>query len=126
MRLFKWMGTGLIGTVLFFLAAGATTEIILESRELGDLSVHISVLTPPQAMSFGSEAELLRQIRPGVDGLILQDGESRGTFLPSVWESLARVEDFWLHLKHKAGLPSDHWSDTLKVYRYQTESFPDD
>ena len=34
MRLFKWIGTGLLGTILFFLAAGAITELLLESREL--------------------------------------------------------------------------------------------
>jgi AmmeMemoRadiSam system protein A len=96
----------------------------LQRHELEGLELHISVLTPPQPMSFASEADLLRQIRPGVDGLILQDGPARGTFLPSVWASLPRVEDFWLHLKHKAGLPGNHWSEGIQVYRYQTESFP--
>jgi len=95
----------------------------LAASELADLEIHISVLTPAEPMSFDSEADLLRQLRPGVDGLILQDGLARGTFLPSVWESLPEAEDFWRHLKLKAGLPENHWSDSLKVYRYQTESF---
>jgi AmmeMemoRadiSam system protein A len=95
----------------------------LEVSELDGLEVHISVLTPPQSLAFDSEADLLRQIRPGVDGLILEDGHARGTFLPSVWESLPRVEDFWLQLKRKAGLPADHWSATVRVSRYRTESF---
>jgi AmmeMemoRadiSam system protein A len=91
--------------------------------EMPGLRLHISVLSPPQPLTFDSEAGLLAQIRPGVDGLILQDGMARGTFLPSVWESLPRVEDFWVHLKRKAGLPARHWSATLRVFRYQTESF---
>ncbi len=95
----------------------------LEASELAGLEVHISILTPAQPMDFSSEADLLRQIRPGVDGLILEDGLARGTFLPSVWESLPRVEDFWLQLKRKAGLPLDHWSDSIQVSRYRTESF---
>jgi hypothetical protein len=91
--------------------------------ELPGLEIHISILTPAEPMEFDSEADLLRQIRPGVDGLILEDGYARGTFLPSVWESLPRVEDFWLQLKRKAGLPLDHWSDTIRISRYRTESF---
>ncbi len=73
-------------------------------------------------MTFTGEADLLAQIRPNVDGLILEDAGRRGTFLPSVWESLPDVTTFWAHLKAKAGLPADHWSNTLKVSRYTTES----
>jgi AmmeMemoRadiSam system protein A len=57
----------------------------LSRREFPDLSIHISVLSPPEPMTFSSEADLLAQIRPGIDGLILSDGQARGTFLPSVW-----------------------------------------
>ena len=72
-------------------------------------------------MSFSSEKDLLEQIRPGIDGLILEDMGYRGTFLPSVWESLPTVNDFWHHLKLKAGLSADHWSRQLKVSRYTVE-----
>jgi AmmeMemoRadiSam system protein A len=95
------------------------------AQELPELAVHISVLTRPEPMTFGSEAELLAQIRPGVDGLILTEGRARGTFLPAVWESLPRPQDFLNHLKRKAGLPADHWSDRVQVARYATESFGD-
>lgn len=95
----------------------------LASREEAGLKVHISILSPAVPIDFHSETDLLEQIRPGVDGLILQDGPYRGTFLPSVWESLPTVEAFWRHLKAKAGLPENHWSDSLEVSRYETESF---
>jgi uncharacterized protein len=97
----------------------------LSRQELTGLAVHISVLTPPQPMTFGSEADLLSQIRPGIDGLILAEGPARGTFLPSVWESLPEPRDFLNHLKRKAGLPADHWSDRVRVQRYTTEPFGD-
>ena len=58
---------------------------------------------------------------PKIDGLILQDGYHKGTFLPSVWESLPDKYDFLQHLKLKAGLSADHWSDTIKVFRYTVE-----
>jgi len=92
-------------------------------REFDQLEIHISVLSPPEPLSFSAEEDLLRQIRPGVDGLILQDGYYRGTFLPSVWEQLPGREEFLAHLKIKAGLPANYWSDSLQVSRYTTESF---
>jgi uncharacterized protein len=76
-------------------------------------------------MTFTSEADLLAQIRPGIDGLILSDGQARGTFLPSVWDSLPEPRDFLNQLKRKAGMPADHWSDRVRVARYTTESFGD-
>lgn len=97
----------------------------LTRQEASRLAVHISVLSPAEPMTFSSEADLLAQIRPGVDGLILRDGFARGTFLPSVWESLPQPRDFLNHLKRKAGLPTDHWSDRIRVERYTTESFGD-
>jgi AmmeMemoRadiSam system protein A len=95
----------------------------LARREFPGLALHISVLTPPEPMSFASEADLLAQLRPGVDGVILTEGPYRGTFLPAVWECLARPCDFLNHLKRKAGLPANHWSNRIRVARYTTESF---
>lgn len=95
----------------------------LSEREWPEVDVHLSLLTPAEPLHFRDEADLLAQIRPGEDGLILQDGPNRGTFLPSVWESLPDPVDFLTHLKHKAGLAANHWSDRVEVYRYHTESF---
>jgi len=90
---------------------------------LSDLEVHISVLTPARPLHVTSEADLLRQLRPGVDGLILGEGFRRGTFLPSVWESLPNPRDFLAQLKLKVGLPPDYWSETIEVQRYETEEW---
>ncbi|MCU7796121.1 MAG: AmmeMemoRadiSam system protein A [Candidatus Thiodiazotropha sp. (ex Myrtea spinifera)] len=95
----------------------------LASHELADLEIHISVLTPSVQLPFASETDLLKQIRPYKDGLILIDGMHRGTFLPSVWEQLPEPKSFLQHLKRKAGLPEDYWSEQLQVFRYETESF---
>ncbi len=95
----------------------------LSDPEFDDLQLHISVLTPAEPLACESQADLLRQMRPLRDGLILAEGPHRGTFLPSVWEQLPDPRDFLRHLKRKAGLPDDYWSDSLKVYRYETESF---
>jgi AmmeMemoRadiSam system protein A len=97
----------------------------LRTAEFGGLSVDISVLSEPEPLDFESREELLDRIQPGIDGLILQDGDRRGTFLPSVWSSLPDKDDFLKHLALKAGLAASHWSDTLRVWRYTTESFGD-
>ena len=93
----------------------------VSEAEYPNLQYHISVLTPPEPMTFISQEDLLKQIRPGIDGLVLSDKGYRGTFLPSVWESLRTPEEFLSHLKQKAGLPMNYWSDTLKVERYTVE-----
>lgn len=90
-------------------------------NEYSELTLDISVLSQPQIMQFSSEQELIRLIRPGVDGLILSDKGRRGTFLPSVWEQLPNPEDFLRHLKNKAGFSVDYWSDTIKIENYTAE-----
>lgn len=95
----------------------------LEAAELPGLQLGISVLSPPHPLHAGSEAELKAQLRPGIDGLILAEGQRRATFLPQVWEDLEDADSFLAHLKRKAGLPPDHWSDTIRFSRYTAESF---
>ncbi len=92
----------------------------VDAAERDDLTLHVSVLSPAASMSFESEADLLRQLRPGVDGLIVREGAAYATFLPDVWESLPEPREFLAHLKQKAGLRVDHWSSRIQVSRYTT------
>jgi hypothetical protein len=93
--------------------------------ELERIEIEISLLSQAHPLHFASEEDLIDQLRPGVDGLILEDGRHRGTFLPSVWSTLPEPRAFLSQLKRKAGLPSDHWSGSVRVSRYTTESFGD-
>ena len=95
----------------------------LTAEEAGRLKVSVSILSTPVPLDVADEADLLARLRPDVDGLILQDGDRRGIFLPSVWSGLPKAEAFVAQLKRKAGLPVDHWSDAVRVSRYTTESF---
>lgn len=95
----------------------------LDQEELGDVQIAISILTPALLLAADNEQDLLNKIRPGVDGLILEEGIHRATFLPSVWNTLPKSQDFLLHLKRKAGLADDYWSSSLKFTTYQTISF---
>jgi AmmeMemoRadiSam system protein A len=96
-------------------------RLTLDEIKTGSIHIHISVLSPQTPMTFTNEADLLAQIHPHRDGLILQDQGRRGVFLPSVWEQLPDARSFLGHLKRKAGLPETHWSDTVQVWRYVTE-----
>ncbi|RIZ68084.1 MAG: AmmeMemoRadiSam system protein A [Methylococcales bacterium] len=93
----------------------------LSRDEFKDIEIHLSLLTVPERLLFTSEQDLINQLQPAVDGLILEETYHRGTFLPSVWEQLPDPKTFLRHLKQKAGLPADYWSDNIRVYRYRTE-----
>ncbi len=95
----------------------------LSRQELELTCVQVSLLSPLQSMDFDSEADLLRQLRPGVDGLVLECGHHRGTFLPAVWKDLPNPAKFLDQLKRKAGLTADFWSPEVEVRRYSTESW---
>ncbi len=96
----------------------------LTVKEFADLHIHISVLSSPESLVCTSEADLIQQLRPGLDGVILQEGSCRATYLPSVWESLSDPAEFVRQLKRKAGLPPDHWSERMQIKRYTIESIP--
>ncbi len=98
----------------------------LSRDEYSLLTLHISILSASEPISFNSEQDLIGQLRPGIDGLILQEKNRRGTFLPSVWETLPKPEQFLRHLKQKAGLPDDYWSKNIKIFRYTTEFISSD
>ena len=98
----------------------------LDTKELPALEISLSILSAPEPIRFDSEVELLSIIRPGIDGLILEDDHHRGTFLPSVWDSLPESADFLRELKRKAGLPGDYWSNTVRFSRYTTQQITAD
>lgn len=91
--------------------------------DVAGLDLHVSVLSPVERLGVRSEAELLERLRPGIDGLILEERGRRGTFLPAVWRSLPEAREFLDQLKAKAGFPRDYWSESVCAYRYTTEEF---
>ena len=59
----------------------------LTHPELESLHIEISVLSPAEPVNARSRTELLHLLKPREDGLIVQEGARRATFLPAVWES---------------------------------------
>lgn len=91
--------------------------------EIDRLQVSVSVLSHPRPIPADSEARLIEQLRPDVDGLILADGERSALFLPSVWRSLPDARLFVRQLRRKAGLPDQGWTPTMRAMRFGAECF---
>jgi AmmeMemoRadiSam system protein A len=99
---------------------------VLRPGDVPDIRIDISLLTPSEPLEVASEADLIAKLRPGIDGVTLEDHGRRGTFLPVVWESVPDPEDFVYELKRKAGLPTNGWSPSIRVSRYRTVTIRDD
>jgi AmmeMemoRadiSam system protein A len=96
-------------------------------EEARDLKIGISVLTEPATLAFSSPGDLLRKLRPGVDGVVLNVGGRTATYLPKVWEKIPDPENFMESLTGKARLPISAWQATeAVVLTYQVESFEAD
>jgi len=95
----------------------------LSDAELNEVEIEVSLLSPATPIDCFDETDALAQLRPDVDGIILEYGAHRGTFLPQVWEDLPQPQLFLAHLKRKAGLPEDFWSDDIRLSRYTVQKF---
>ena len=98
----------------------------LTAGEAKHIRIEISILSEMETLGVSDRDNLLRQLQPGIDGLLMEDGQYRSTFLPKVWEKIDSPTDFLQHLMTKAGLPADYWSQTIQFSRYHTVSFAED
>ena len=124
---------GCIGTVVpsiaiaHDIAKNAYTAALEDSRfnpiseeELQDITVSISLLTDFERIRYIDEDDLLSQVTPGIDGLILRDGNRQGIFLPTVWEKIPDKKEFLSELKIKSGLAPSYRSQKMKIYKFRT------
>lgn len=80
----------------------------------------VELLTEPEELTFLSYDDLLSQITPKADGLIIQSGEREGILLPDYWNEIESKDAFVTELKLKAGLSPTYWNDEVKVFRFRT------
>jgi AmmeMemoRadiSam system protein A len=91
------------------------SEVAVE--ELEDITIEISILTPSRECT-------IEEIEIGQNGVILQQGSHKATYLPQVWKDLNNKEQFFAKLCQKAGLDSSCWTDSkTKFYRYDAIVF---
>ena len=91
--------------------------------ELPRLDVEVSVLSPRVPLEAMSEAEALRKLRPGIDGICFEFHDLASTFLPQVWESLPEPAIFLAELRRKAGLAPNFWHPDVRLSRYTVEKY---
>jgi AmmeMemoRadiSam system protein A len=93
-------------------------------EEVDQINIEISVLTPKTALQYDAPEELSQKIRPNIDGVVLQDGFRKATFLPQVWDQLNDPEAFLSHLCAKMGASPNFWrKKVLQVFTYQVQEF---
>jgi AmmeMemoRadiSam system protein A len=96
----------------------------LSASELDCVSIEVSILSEPRPLVYREASDLLKKLRPHIDGVILRKDTASATFLPQVWEQLPQPQDFLKHLCLKAGLASDAWQHSeLEVSTYQVQCF---
>ena len=92
----------------------------VQREEVEQLKIAVSILSEPKPIKFTDENDLLNQMRPNIDGIIIKDGNYQAVYLPSVWEQLPDKKEFLNTLKIKAGLNPNYFSKTFEAYRFET------
>jgi AmmeMemoRadiSam system protein A len=96
----------------------------LTPGELKNLEIDISILSSPSPLEYTDSDDLLKKLQPGIDGVVLSDGQRGATFLPQVWDQLQSTEQFLGQLCRKAGLEETAWlAGNLEIKVYQVLYF---
>ncbi len=96
----------------------------VQAAEIKELQIEISYLTRPEILNYDSPSDLVKLLRPKIDGVVIRDGIRRATFLPQVWEKISDPEEFLEELCMKMGSSPDLWRrKKLEVLIYQVEEF---
>jgi AmmeMemoRadiSam system protein A len=98
----------------------------LTPAEAAQTRIEVSVLSEMEPLVIRDREDLLQQLQPGVDGLLMEDGRYRSIFLPQVWKKVGSAQEFLEHLLSKAGLPGDYWSGTIRFSRFYITSFSEE
>ena len=99
----------------------------LDRNEWDATTISVTLMTPLERLHIRDEDDLLSQLQPHLDGLVIEDDGKRSVFLPVVWSTLPNKRDFLEQLKLKAGLARTHWSAKFCAHRFraiQTQEEP--
>lgn len=95
--------------------------------ELEAIELEVSVLSIPRELSFRDPDDLIKKLRPRIDGVILKTRYGGATFLPQVWGDLPRPEYFLSRLCQKHGAPPTCWQENgTQVLTYQAFVFAEE
>lgn len=100
----------------------------LSIDELDDITVEVSVLTPPEKIEVDDPKNYPKEIEIGKDGLIVSCDGRTGLLLPQVpcdhnWDS----EDFLRQTCVKAGVSPDSWlRDDIEIEKFSAQIFKEE
>ena len=95
----------------------------LSKDEFDNITIEVSLLTPPQEVMYSDIDDLKQKLRPNIDGVIIKDGMHQATFLPQVWQELPTFEMFMAHLCQKAGIFTNCLNNHPTIYTYQVQEY---
>ncbi len=116
------------GVVEYSYGAGFKDERFypLNIERVENFTLNISICSIPLAINCSSDMDIIRQLVPYKDGILLEVNDVKSSFSPNVWKLLPRAKDFWLNLRKKANLRTGVWSDSFKISRYYTVELRED
>lgn len=79
----------------------------------------VFLVTGATEKQYKKENELSESLIPGQDGIMIVSGYRQAIFLPCMWKIYPQAEEFVKHLKIKAGLNPDYWSEEIKIYHFR-------
>ena len=99
----------------------------LTADEYSRIKIEVSCLTSPEKLDYETPDELVKRIRPGIDGEIFNHNFRRAIFLPHVWDQLPEPDLFFGRLCQKMGLDPQLWKEIpIEVEVYQAEKFSEE
>lgn len=93
----------------------------LSQEEFLHVTIEVSLLSEPEPLVYDTLDDLRAKVVVGEDGIILQQGARKATFLPQVWEQLPTFELFFSHLCQKAGMEAHCLESHPDIWRYRVE-----
>lgn len=96
----------------------------VNSTELENLNISVSILTKPEEYVYKDNEELIKYLSENKPGVVLEYGIYKATYLPEVWEDLKDPEEFLSSLCMKAGLDKNFWKNNkISIFIYYSEIY---
>jgi AmmeMemoRadiSam system protein A len=95
----------------------------VEASDLPRIRIEVSLLSPLEPLGWRRPEEVVAALRPGSDGLVLQNELHRGVLLPFMWQELPTPDSFLAGVMRKARLPADFWGPEVRLWRFTVEGY---